>query len=216
MGNRAHPKAMRLGIVKDWESDWFSDSNAYAENVLHDYEIRRYIKTELARAGVALVEIIRKSEVIDVKVYVARPGIVFGRNGIDVKLLNEELALKIGKKLTINVIEQKNVDANARLLAEWVATQLENRVAFRRAMKMCMQKALKAGVKGIRVKSSGRLGGVEIARNEGYDEGKVPLQTLRADIDYAFAEALTTYGKIGVKVWVYNGDILPVGKKKTK
>ncbi len=212
MGNKANPNVLRLGIIHDWDCSWFEQKD-YAKTILSDFGIRRFIKSELARAGVARVVIERKSGLIEVKVWVSRAGVIFGKKGIEIATLTEELERQVGKKLKITVIEEKNPEIVARLLGEWITGQLEKRVPFRRAMKMAMQKAFKAGAQGVKVTCSGRLGGVEIARTETYREGKVPLHTLRADIDYAFSEALTTYGKIGVKVWVYKGEIF--GKSKT-
>jgi len=209
MGQKVHPRSIRLGIVKDWDCNWFADAS-YPALVLEDLAIRKFLKDEFQRAGVARIIINRKAQVTEAIVYVARPGILFPKSGNnDLSLVQEALNKKHGCSVRITIIEQPNPEANAKLIADWIVAQLEKRVAFRRAMKMAMQKALKSGALGIKCLCSGRLGGVEIARREGYREGKVPLHTLRADIDYAFSEALTTYGKIGVKVWVYNGEILP-------
>jgi small subunit ribosomal protein S3 len=207
MGQKAHPKSLRLGIIKDWDSTWFAEGK-YKDYVMEDFEIRNSLKGDFERAGVAQILIKRKSDVLEATVHVGRPGVVFGKNAMDLKIIKEALSRKINKKVQLNVVDVKNVDANARLLVEWVVGQLVRRIPFRRAMKMAMQKAMRAGVKGIRIGCAGRLGGVEIARREWYREGKVPLHTFRADIDYAFGEALTTYGKIGVKVWLYHGEVL--------
>lgn len=208
MGQKVHPKSIRLGIVKDWDANWFGTSE-YKTLVLEDFEIRKFLKGELFRAGVSDITINRKAETTKAIVSVGRPGVIFGRNGKDLGLLAEQLKKIVGKPVYIEINEIKNSELNARLLGEWVAFQLEKRVPFRRAMKMAIQKAMKAGAEGVKIGCAGRLGGVEIARSEWYLEGKVPLHTLRADIDYAFSEALTTYGKIGIKVWVYNGEVLP-------
>lgn len=207
MGQKANPKGLRLGIIKDWDSQWFATAD-YKKFLLEDHEIRKYLNQELSRAGVSKIVVRRKSELVIVDVEVGKPGIIFGKNGMDITIHKQYLQNLTGKQVNINIIEEKNPDTNAALLALWVTGQIERRVPFRRAMKMAVQRALKAGAKGVRICSAGRLGGVEIARTEWYREGKVPLHTLRADIDYNFTEALTTYGKIGVKVWVYKGDIL--------
>jgi len=207
MGQKSNPNGLRLGIVKDWDYTWFATDN-YANFVLEDFKIRNFILTELSRAGVSKLNIRRKSDYIEVIVKVARPGIIFGKSSLDLEVITKSLNDLTRKKVNIKILEEKRQDSNSRLLASWIAAQLEKRVPFRRAMKMAIQKSQKAGAKGIRIACAGRLGGVEIARTESYMEGKVPLHTLRADIDYAFTEALTTYGKIGVKVWVYHGEIL--------
>jgi small subunit ribosomal protein S3 len=207
MGQKANPIVLRLGIIRNWDSVWYADKD-YAKFLYEDFKIRQFLKNELARAGLSRININRKTGMIEVNVYVARPGVIFGRGGIDSEMLNLEVSKLIKKDVRVNIHEEKNPEANSRLLCEWIAGQLEKRIPFRRAMKMSIQKALKAGAKGIRVACAGRLGGVEIARTEWYREGKVPLHTFRADIDYSFSEALTTYGKIGIKVWIYNGEIL--------
>lgn len=205
MGQKCNPKGLRLGIVTESDSIWYADHD-YPKYLMQDFFIKNFLKSELARAGVANVKVKRKSDYIEVICSVARPGIIFGKSNIDINILKEEIKKKTGKKVNINVIEERSPDRNAKLLALWITGQLERRVPFRRAMKMAVQRAQKAGALGIRVACAGRLGGVEIARQESYLEGKVPLHTLRADIDYAFTEALTTYGKIGVKVWIYKGE----------
>ena len=207
MGNKAHPKGLRLGIVKDWDCHWYAERE-YPKFVLEDLSIRSFLNDELARAGVAQIVINRKSGTTEAVAYVARPGIIFGKTGIDLAAVKAALIKKLKKKVTIKVIEEKHPDLNARLLGTWITGQLERRIPFRRAMKMAMQRALKSGAEGIKVACAGRLGGAEIARTEWYKEGKIPLHTFRADIDYAFTEALTTYGKIGVKVWIYKGEVL--------
>lgn len=207
MGQKANPIALRLGIVKTEDSVWFDKKN-YSQNLIEDLLIRNKIKTDLKRAGIAKVKIARRRGEVEISVFAARPGTIIGKGGSDISFIREELMKLTDKKVNISIIEEKDIDRNAKLLAEGIAYQLERRVPFRRAMKMTVQKALKCGALGIKILCAGRLGGVEIARSEWYLEGKVPLHTLRADIDYAFTEALTTYGKIGVKVWVYNGDII--------
>ncbi len=207
MGQKASPIVLRLGIIRDADSIWFSEKKGYPSFLLEDLEIRKYIKRELKRSMVSSVIVKRKSEVVEVDVYSARPGVIIGKGGSDVSFLRSELVALTGKKIQINIKEEKKPDLSARLLAESVASQLERRIPFRRAMRQIIQRALKVGAQGIKVSCSGRIGGAEIARTEWYREGKVPLHTFRSDIDYAFAEALTTFGKIGVKVWVYKGEI---------
>ncbi|MFC1617385.1 30S ribosomal protein S3 [Candidatus Margulisiibacteriota bacterium] len=207
MGQKANPIIMRMGINREAESVWFDYKN-YSKLLYEDFIIRNKIKEDLKNAGIAKLKILRKRGLVEINVYAAKPGVIIGKSGSDVTFLREELNKLTGKKISINIIEEKDTDKSAKLLAENIAFQLEKRVPFRRAMKMYVQRALKAGVEGIKVACAGRLGGVEIARSEWYREGKVPLHTLRANIDYAFTEALTTYGKIGVKVWVYKGEIL--------
>jgi len=207
MGQKANPNVLRLGIVRPWDASWFSETD-YGTFLLEDFKVRRFLKKELFKGGVSRIVMKRKAESTEANVFVARPGIIFGRNSIDTSHLTTELKSIVGKVIKVNILEEKNVEMSARLVGEWVAFQLEKRVPFRRAMKMAVQKSLKAGAVGVKVTCSGRLGGAEIARSEWYREGKVPLHTLRADIDYAFSEALTPYGKIGVKVWIYKGDVL--------
>jgi small subunit ribosomal protein S3 len=206
MGQKANPTGLRLKIVKDWDGSWFSTKD-YHVLVKEDYDIRSFITQELSKAGISKILIDRKASSTIVRVFVAKTGLIFGKRGPDIDFVKEALSKLIKKPIAIQVIEEKNVDTNSKLIAEWIAQQLEKRVAFRRAMKMAVQKSMKAGALGIKINCSGRLGGVEIARSEWYREGKVPLHTLRADIDYAFSESLTTYGKIGVKVWIYMGEI---------
>ncbi|MCP4049561.1 MAG: 30S ribosomal protein S3 [bacterium] len=207
MGQKAHPRSLRLGIVKDWDCNWFATKD-YADLVVEDFTIRQYLKGELKKAGLASIYISRKAELIEVNVKVSRPGVVFGKGNKDTGYLVQDLKKKLDKDVTIKVTDIKHPDLNAKLLTEWIVFQLERRSPFRRSMKTAVQKAIRAGVKGVRVACSGRLAGAEIARTEWYKEGKVPLQTFRADIDYAFSEALTTYGKIGVKLFLYHGDII--------
>ncbi len=216
MGHKANPISLRIGINKDWESTWYGKKGMYAEFLLEDYKVRQFVKDKLYKTGVSKIIINRKGkENLILNIFTARPGMVMGRGGGDIKYLHDDLVKLTGKNVILNVNEEPNVSTNSQLLAEAVALQLEKRIAFRRAMKQVITKALKSGAQGIKVMVSGRLGGAEIARTEWYREGRVPLQTFRADIDYGFAEALTTYGKIGVKVWVYKGDIIGDKDKMT-
>jgi small subunit ribosomal protein S3 len=215
MGQKANPILLRLGIVKDWESTWF-DIRQYPKLILEDKDIREYMRNELRRAGVSDIHIRRKADQVEIDITAARPGIVMGKGGADITYLRDELNKKTGKKVTIKVKEEKHAERNSRLIGEVIAGQLEKRIPFRRAMKMAVQRAMKAGAQGVKIMCAGRLGGVEIARQEWYREGKVPLHTLRADIDYAFTEALTTYGKIGIKVWIYNGEIFTKNEQEGK
>ncbi len=208
MGQKVHPKGLRLGIIKEWDSKWYASKN-YRELLHEDLAIRSYIKKKLYQAGVSRIEIERAANRLRVGIHTAKPGIVIGRGGTEVEALRKELESLTGKQVNVNIVEIKKPELDAQLVAENVAAQLEKRVAFRRAMKQAVARAMRAGAQGVRIEVGGRLAGAEMARNEWYSEGKVPLHTLRADIDYGFAEALTTYGKIGVKVWIYKGDVLP-------
>ena len=214
MGQKVNPHGLRVGIIKDWDARWYADKKTFADNLIEDVKIRKYIKKRLYTSGISKIEIERASKRIKINIFTAKPGIVIGRGGAGIEALKKELvALVIDKAISINIVEIKGVDGNAQLVAENIAAQLEKRISFRRAMKQSIQRAMRTnGVKGIKTACAGRLGGAEIARTEQYHEGTIPLQTLRADIDYGFAEADTTYGKIGVKVWVYKGEILPVKK----
>ena len=212
MGQKMDPRGLRVGVINDWNSKWYADKKHFGEYVVEDHKIREYIKKKLYVSGISKIEIERTSKFVKVNVYTAKPGLVIGKGGNISEKLRSELEDMIGKHVNLNIIEVKDVDTNAQLVAENIASQLERRISFRRAMKQCMQKAMKAGALGIKTSCSGRLGGADMARTEFYKEGTVPLQTLRADIDYGFAEANTTYGKVGVKVWIYKGEILP--KKK--
>ena len=213
MGQKMNPHGLRVGVIKDWDSKWYASKKDFADNLVEDVAIRKYIKKNLFAAGVSRIEIERTAKSIKANVYTAKPGIVLGKNGESVNKLRADIAKMFKKDININVIEVKNVDADAQLVAENIAGQLERRISYRKALKQSMAKATKAGAKGIKTAVSGRLGGAEIARSEFYKEGTVPLQTLRADIDYGFAEANTTYGKIGVKVWIYKGEVLPTKKE---
>ena len=216
MGHKMHPHGLRVGVISDWNSKWYADSKNYADYLVEDHKIREYVKKKLFVSGISKVEIERTAKFVKVNVYTAKPGVVIGKGGSLAESLKQELSKMIGKEVSLNIVEVKDVDTNAQLVAENIANQLERRISFRRAMKQCMQKAMKAGALGIKTSVSGRLGGADMARTEFYKEGTIPLQTLRADIDYGFAEADTTYGKIGVKVWIYKGEVLPTKKIKTE
>lgn len=211
MGQKVNPHGLRVGIIKDWESKWFADKN-FDELLVEDYKIREYVKKKLFIAGISGIEIERAANRIKLSVHTAKPGMVIGRGGSGVEALRKELEKMTGKSVVINVEEIKVAELDAQLVAENIASQLERRVSFRRAMKQSIQRTMRAGALGMKTSVSGRLGGADMARTEGYSEGTIPLQTLRADIDYGFAEADTTYGKLGVKVWLYKGEILPTKK----
>ena len=208
MGQKVNPIALRIGYTKNWRSLWYADKKDFAKNVVEDYRIRDYIKEKFVQAAVSLVVIERLAEQIKVKIFSARPGVIIGRRGADIDRLKGDLGKITPKEITIDIQEIKNPAIDAQLIAQNVGFQLEKRVAFRRAMKRAIEQARSAGAKGIKIRCSGRLGGAEMARTEGYREGKIPLQTLRADIDYGFSEARTTYGIIGIKAWVYKGDVI--------
>ena len=208
MGQKVNPHGLRVGVIKNWDSRWFVGDKDFGDTLVSDYKIREYVKTKLQSAGVPRVEIERDAARVRVFIQCAKPGFVIGYHGAEIEKLRAELEAMVGRPVVVNVIEIKNPDVNAQLVAESIAMQLEKRVSFRRAMKLAIGRTMKAGVKGIKVACSGRLGGAEIARSEHYHEGTIPLQTLRADIDYGFWEANTTYGKIGVKVWIYKGEVL--------
>ena len=208
MGQKVNPHGLRVGVIKDWDSKWYADAE-YSDYLVEDYEIRKFLKNKLMAAGVAKIEIERASDRVKVIVYTAKPGVVIGKGGAEIEVTKKELQKMTGKNVLVDIKEIKRPDKDAQLVAENISQQLENRVSFRRAMKSCMQRTMKSGALGIKAACSGRLGGADMARTEFYSEGTIPLQTLRADIDYGFAEADTTYGKIGVKVWVYKGEVLP-------
>jgi len=210
MGQKVHPTGVRVGIIKDWNSKWYADSKNFADYLVEDQKIRKFLK--LYAAGISKIEIERTAKIVKINLYTAKPGIVIGKGGAGADAVKQEVAKLIGKEVNLNIVEVKQADTDAQLVAENIAMQLERRISFRRAMKQCMQKALKSGALGIKTAVSGRLGGADMARTEFYKEGNIPLQTLRADIDYGFAEADTTYGKIGVKVWIYKGEVLPAKK----
>lgn len=212
MGQKVHPKGLRVGIIRDWDSRWYADKN-YQELLHEDLRIRKFLKNKLYTAGISRVEIERAASRVKVTIHTAKPGIVIGRGGAEVENLRKQLEQLSGKQVNVNIIEVKKPELDAQLVAENIAAQLERRVSFRRAMKQAVARTMRMGAEGVRIACGGRLAGAEIARSEWYAEGKVPLHTLRADIDYGFAEANTTYGKIGVKAWIYRGEILPQAKK---
>ena len=212
MGQKVHPTGARLGIIKDWSSKWYADDKNFADYLVEDQKIRKFLKKKEYEAGIANIEIERTAKSVKVNVYTAKPGILIGKGGAGAESLRADIKKLIGKDVNLNVVEVKNTSLDATLVAEDIASQLERRISFRRAMKQCMQKTMKSGAAGIKTAVSGRLGGADMARTEFYKEGNIPLQTLRADIDYGFAEADTTYGKIGVKVWIYKGEVLPAKK----
>ena len=214
MGQKVNPHGIRVGVIKDWDSKWFADKKEFSENLVEDYKIREYLKKKLKAAGVNKIEIERKSDRVKVIVHTAKPGLIIGKNGAEIETTTKQLQKMTDKKLSLECKEIKRPDREAQLVAENIASQLENRVSYRRAMKSAMSRATKSGIQGIKAAVSGRLGGADIARSEFYSEGTIPLQTLRADIDYGFAEADTTYGKLGVKVWIYKGEVLPTKAAK--
>ena len=216
MGQKMDPHGLRVGIIKDWDSKWYAGKKDFSDKLVEDHKIREYVKKKLYVAGISKVEIERTANSVRVNALTAKPGLALGKNGEIVNKLKEDLTKMFGKEINVNIVEVKNPDVDAQLVAENIAGQLERRISYRKAMKQCMAKAMKAGVRGIKTQVSGRLGGAEIARSEFYREGTIPLQTLRADIDYGFYEANTTYGKIGVKVWIYKGEVLPTKKIKTE
>lgn len=208
MGQKINPTGLRIGVIKDWESRWYAKKSDFGDTLVEDYELREYLLETLAPAGVPKVEIERTAKRVRINIHVAKPGMVIGRGGAEIEKLKATLEKKLGKEVSLNIIEIKNPDVNAQLVAESIASQLERRISFRRALKQAIGRAMKLGAKGIKCQVSGRVGGAEIARSETYKEGTIPLQTIRADIDYGFAEAKTTYGRIGVKVWIYTGEVL--------
>ena len=208
MGQKVNPHGLRVGVIKDWDSKWYADAE-FSDYLVEDYNIRKFLKKKLYSAGVSKIEIERASDRVKVIIYTAKPGVVIGKGGAEIEVTKKELAKLTDKKVMVDIKEIKRPDRDAQLVAENIAQQLENRVSFRRAMKSCMGRTMKSGAMGIKTCCSGRLGGADIARAEFYSEGTIPLQTLRADIDYGFAEANTTYGQVGVKVWIYKGEILP-------
>ena len=216
MGQKINPHGLRVGIIKDWSSRWFAKDNVFGDTLVEDYKIRKFLKKTLYAAGIAKIEIERDSAKIKIHIHCAKPGIVIGRQGSEIERVRKLVEDMIGKNVYINIVEVKSPDLNAQLVAENIASQLERRISFRRAMKQSIIRSMRLGAKGIKINVAGRLGGAEIARSEHYHEGTIPLQTLRADIDYGFAEADTTYGRIGVKVWLYKGEVLPEGKKAPK
>ena len=212
MGQKVNPHGLRVGVIKDWDSKWYADAE-FSDYLVEDYNIRKFLKKKLYSAGVAKIEIERASDRVKLIVYTAKPGVVIGKGGSSIEELKKDLQKMTDKKLLIDVKEVKRPDKDAQLVAENIAQQLENRISFRRAMKSCMQRTMRSGALGIKTSVSGRLGGADMARTEFYSEGTIPLQTLRANIDYGFAEADTTYGKVGVKTWIYHGEVLPSKKE---
>ena len=214
MGQKVHPKGMRIGIIRDWDAKWFAEKD-FAALLIEDIKVRKHIKKKLYTAGISRIEIERAANRVKITIHTAKPGIVIGRGGTEVEALRKEIEKMTAKNVNVNIVEVKVPELDAQLVAENVAAQLVKRVSFRRAMKQSVSRTMRMGAQGIKVTCSGRLAGAEMARTETYNEGKVPLHTLRADIDYGFAEANTTYGKIGVKIWIYKGEILPEAKKVT-
>ena len=219
MGQKVNPHGLRVGVIKNWDSRWFVSDEKFGDTLVSDYNVRKYLKKELQSAGVPKIEIERDSQRVRIFIHCAKPGVVIGRGGEQIEKYKAELQKMVGMPVALNVVEVRQPDLNAQLVAENISKQLENRVSFRRAMKMALRNTMRLGAKGIKISCSGRLGGAEIARSEHYHEGTIPLQTLRADIEYGFWEANTTYGKIGVKVWIYRGEVLnevnrPQGERK--
>ena len=214
MGQKVNPHGLRVGVIKNWDSRWFAKDSTFGDTLVEDYNLRKYLKKALFTAGISKIEIERDDKRVRLHIHCAKPGMVIGRNGAEIEKLRETCQKKLGKPVVVNIVEIKNPDADAQLVAENIAAQLAKRISFRRAMKLAIGRAMRLGVKGIKTQVSGRLGGAEIARSEMYREGTIPLQTLRADIDYGFAEADTTYGRIGVKVWIYKGEVLADNRRK--
>ena len=208
MGQKVNPHGLRVGVIKDWDSRWYAREDKVGDLIVEDYNIRKYLKNKLYAAGVAKIEIERSNGKVKININCSRPGVVIGKAGAEIENLRKEMEGKLGKSVNLNIVEVRSPDLNAQLVAENIAQQLEKRISFRRAMKKAMQQATRLGAKGIKVTCGGRLGGAEIARSESYHEGTIPLQTIRADIEYGFAEAATTFGRIGVKVWIYKGEVL--------
>ena len=208
MGQKVNPHGLRVGVIKDWDSRWFAKDNVFGDTLIEDYNLRKTLKKQLYSAGVPKIEIERDASKVRIHIHCAKPGMVIGKGGTEIEKLRQQCEKMLGKPVVINIVEVRQPDLNAQLVAENIASQLERRISFRRAMKGCIGRSMRLGAKGIKTKVSGRLGGAEIARSEEYHDGTIPLQTLRADIDYGFAEAATTYGRIGVKVWLYKGEVL--------
>ena len=215
MGQKVNPHGLRVGVINGWDSRWFAKDELVGDLLVEDHKIREYLKTNLYQAGIPKVEIERDSAKVRIFIHCAKPGMIVGKGGAEIEKLQETVSKMIGKPVAMSIVEVRSPDLNAQLVAENIAAQLEKRISHRRAMKMAMQRAMKLGAKGIKVNASGRLGGREIAGSEHYHEGTIPLQTLRADIDYGFAEAKTTYGRIGIKVWLYKGEVLTGGPRST-
>ena len=213
MGQKVNPHGLRVGVIKEWDSKWYADAD-FSDFLVEDYNIRKFLKKKLYAAGISKIEIERASDRVKVIIHTAKPGVVIGKGGNEIEITKKELSKLTDKKILVDIKEIKRPDKDAQLVAENIALQLENRVSFRRAMKSCMGRTMKSGALGIKTACSGRLGGADMARTEFYSEGTIPLQTLRANIDYGFAEADTTYGKVGVKVWIYKGEVLPTKGNK--
>ncbi|AYF53753.1 30S ribosomal protein S3 [Clostridium botulinum C] len=217
MGQKVHPHGLRVGVIKDWDAKWYANNQNFADNLIEDDKIRKFIKKKCFSAGVAKTEIERTPKRVKINIHTGKPGMIIGKGGKGIEEIKSEILSMVREKnVIINIVEVKRPETDAQLMAENIAQQLEKRISFRRAMKQTIQRAMRCGVKGVKTACSGRLGGAEIARTEQYHEGTIPLQTLRADIDYGFAEADTTYGKIGVKVWLYRGEVLPAKKVRTQ
>lgn len=216
MGQKINPTGLRIGVIKDWESRWYSKAETFGDTLVEDYNLREFLLKTLAPAGVPKIEIERDAKRVRINIFCAKPGMVIGRGGSEIDKLKATCEKMLGKEVALNIVEVKQPDLNAQLVAENIAAQLERRVSFRRALKQSIGRAMKLGARGIKTQVSGRLGGAEIARTETYHEGTIPLQTIRADIDYGFAEAKTTYGRIGVKVWLYRGEVLRDSRKASR
>lgn len=214
MGQKIHPTGLRIGVIKDWDSRWYARKEAFADTLIEDYKLRKFLLDTLNAAGVPKVEIERDAKRVRINIHCAKPGLVIGRQGTEIEKLKATCQKMLGKDVALNIIEIKQPDLNATLVSENIASQLERRVSFRRAIKQAIGRTMKLGARGIKVQVSGRVGGAEIARSESYKEGTIPLQTIRADIDYGFAEAKTTYGRIGVKTWIYRGEVLHESRNK--
>ncbi|MDO4543618.1 MAG: 30S ribosomal protein S3 [Clostridia bacterium] len=215
MGQKVNPNGFRVGVIRDWNTRWYAQKKDFADFLVEDRKIRDFVKKKYYQASISRIEIERAAGKITVSIYTARPGMLIGKGGAGIDAIKADVAAKVGKPVNINIMEVRDADADAQLVAENIAAQLEKRISFRRAMKQAMQRSMqKQSVKGIKLKCSGRLGGAEIARTEGYHDGSIPLQTMRADIHYGFAEAHTTYGRIGIKVWIYKGEVLGKAKRK--
>ena len=215
MGQKVNPHGLRVGVIKDWDSRWYAREEKVGDLIVEDYNIRQYLKKTLYSAGIPKIEIERDNAKVRIYIHCARPGVVIGKGGAEIEKLRQDMEKRIGKPVALSIVEVKSPDTNAQLVAENIAAQLEKRISFRRAMKNAMSRAMRLGVRGIKIKASGRLGGAEIARDESYHEGTIPLQTIRADIEYGFAEAATTYGRIGIKVWIYKGEVLTQSLRTT-
>ncbi len=216
MGQKVNPTGYRIGVIKDWESRWYADKISFGETLVEDYEVREYLLKRLEKAGVPKIEIERDAKRVRINIHVAKPGFVIGKGGAEIEKLKKDLEAMLGRTVSLNIIEIRMPDVNAQLVAENIAAQLENRISYRRATKQAIGRTMKLGAKGIKIQVSGRLGGAEIARSETYKEGTIPLQTIRADIDYGFAEAKTTYGRLGIKVWIYTGEMLRAAQQRDR